>query len=98
MLGQSNGERINIGKTEVFLFLKQKDTPGSNELEVNEQKLSNTPKLFGVILDEALNFLTHITRTESQQGNKHIKTSQIGRKHKHTETNTVIQGIGTSSH
>ena len=64
-------------KTEICLFTKQPDSINGSDIEISLQqqklKYNHTPKLLGIILDESLNFQTHITKVE-QKVSKSIST------------------------
>ena len=69
--------KINIAKTKICLFTKQPDSINGSDIEISlqQQKLryNHTPKLLGIVLDESLNFQTHITKVE-QKASKPINT------------------------
>ena len=69
--------KINFEKTEICLFTKLTNSTDGSQPEVTLQqkkvKYNHTPKLLGVVLDESLNFQTHISKVE-QKANKAIST------------------------
>ena len=86
--------KINIEKTEICLFTKQPDTADGERPEVTLQekkiKYNPTPKLLGVILDETLNFQSHISKVE-QKANKAVSTLRQVKYVENIDTKKLIQ-------
>ena len=62
---------INAEKIEYCIFYRLKQHPGHTILKLNNKilKYNNNPKLWGVTLDEKLNFGQHIQNIERKAGN-----------------------------